>query len=373
MKSADQPMPHPRSQIYYWKCDRPAAFHGTEEQRRNIEEISAALHGAIQRRFATPSIELRSGGGQGNHATFFAVIDGVERFVRVDDGPEHDDYLDVESHVLGRVRELGLPAPLVLAVDATRREVPFAWHVIEKVDWPDLNQHWKRGVWDAESIAGEIGRSIARWQTIGVTGFGPFDPQQVRDHGRLVGFHASYEAYFRQHLARHLEFLVTRGFLREGLADEMRREIDRHSELLRLKQGCLVHKDLALWNILGSPSEIHALIDWDDTISGDPTDDISLLACFHDAPFLRNVVAGYEAVRPLPSDWRRRFWLHLLRNLLMKSVIRVGAGYFDRSDGFFLIGSGTSGADLQRFTLARLSAALEGLREDRPLESLDHA
>jgi fructosamine-3-kinase len=363
---------HPRSQIYYWKCDRPAAFHGTDEQRRNVEEISAALHSALQRHFAIIAIELRVGGGQGNHATFIAVIDGVERFVRVDDGPERDDYLNVESHVLGQVRELGLPAPLVLAVDATRREVPFAWHVIEKIDWPDLNQHWKRGLLDTALIAGEIGRAIARWQTIGVNRFGPFDPRQVRDHGQLVGFHSSYETYFRQHLARHLEFLVARRFLEESLAEEMHSEIDRHAELLKLEQGCLVHKDLALWNILGSPNEIHAWIDWDDTISGDPTDDLSLLACFHDAAFMQNVVAGYEAVQQLPSDWRRRFWLHLLRNLLMKSVIRVGAGYFDRTDGFFLIGSGTSGADLRKFTLARLSAALAGLRDDLPLESLDH-
>jgi aminoglycoside phosphotransferase (APT) family kinase protein len=245
---------HPRSQIYYWKCDRSAAFHGTEEHRRNIDDIAAALQGALERRFSTSAIELRSGGGQGNHATFVAVVDGVERFVRVDDGPERDDYLDVESFVLGRVRELGLPAPLVLAVDATRGEVPFAWHVIEKIEWPDLNQHWKRGALDTSAVADKIGRSIAGWQSIPVEGFGPFDPRQVRDQSRLVGFHQTYEAYFRQHLARHFEFLIARGFLAGAITDEMLREIDRHADLLELERGCLVHKDLALWNILGSPN-----------------------------------------------------------------------------------------------------------------------
>ena len=71
-----------------------------------------------------------------------------------------------------------------------------------------------------------------------------------------------------------------------------------------------------------------------------------------------------------PEMFRRRFWLHLLRNLLMKSVIRVGAGYFERSGGFFLIGTGASGSDLRQFTLDRLRAALDGLREDRPLSAL---
>jgi hypothetical protein len=56
--------------------------------------------------------------------------------------------------------------------------------------------------------------------------------------------------------------------------------------------------------------------------------------------------------------------------MIVKAVIRVGAGYFDRTDGFFLIGSGSSGADLKAFTSARLNAALHGLRENRPIETL---
>ena len=50
--------------------------------------------------------------------------------------------------------------------------------------------------------------------------------------------------------------------------------------------------------------------------------------------------------------------------MLVKAVIRVGAGYFERSDGFFLIGAGRSGGDLKQMTLDRLTLALRGLRED---------
>jgi len=99
-------------------------------------------------------------------------------------------------------------------------------------------------------------------------------------------------------------------------------------------------------------------------------DDLSLLACFHDAAFLERAFAGYQNVRPLPEEWRRRFWLHLLRNLIVKAVIRVGAGYFERDSGFFLIGSGDSGADLRQFTEERIALALRGLRENAGLETL---
>ena len=56
--------------------------------------------------------------------------------------------------------------------------------------------------------------------------------------------------------------------------------------------------------------------------------------------------------------------------MIVKSVIRVGAGYFDRDDGFFLIGSGSSGSSLREMTLSRLALALRGLREGGGLDIL---
>ncbi|HYI28265.1 MAG TPA: aminoglycoside phosphotransferase family protein, partial [Bradyrhizobium sp.] len=268
------------------------------------------------------------------------------------------------------VRALGLPAPRVMAIDASRQRVPFAWQVMDCVAAPDLNQLHKQGRLDLACCAGEIGEAVARWQTIAPPSFGPFDPAVLRGEDRLQGFHPLYADFFRLHLERHLRFLVERGFLSELEAREIEDEIAGHESLLALERGCLVHKDLALWNILGTETEIAAFIDWDDAISGDPMDDLSLLGCFYDGAILARAVAGYTTVRPLPSEHRRRFWLHLLRNMIVKAVIRVGAGYFDRTDGFFLIGAGSSGADLKAFTHARLATALRGLRENLDITTL---
>jgi hypothetical protein len=56
--------------------------------------------------------------------------------------------------------------------------------------------------------------------------------------------------------------------------------------------------------------------------------------------------------------------------MIVKAVIRVGAGYFDRDDGFFLIGSGSSGASLRETTQSRLAMALQGLRKGSGLDML---
>lgn len=354
-----------RGDIYYWKCDRPAAFHGTDLQT-SATDFQPQVLALLQARNPGLTIRLKDGGGQGNHRTFIARIGEADVFVRIEDGPEQDDYIETESRVQTAVRALGLRTPQILGVDASRDEVSFAWQLMEVIDHPDLNHWHKQGLLNLPRMAHEIGTAVARWQDVPVDHYGPF---QSGNNG-LKGFHASYADYFHLHLDRHLDFLTQHQFLSRAEADDIRQEIKIHEPLLNLPCGCLVHKDLALWNILGKKDEIVAFIDWDDSVSGDPMDDLSLLGCFHDGSVISQALAGYQRLKPLPAEYRRRFWLHLLRNMIVKAVIRVGAGYFDRTDGFFLIGSGSSGADLRSLTRTRLQTALHGLRTDAALATL---
>jgi fructosamine-3-kinase len=342
-----------RRDIYYWKCDRPAPFHGTQSRSEADADLAAQLEKELCRHFDTKNVVLSLGAGQGNHLTWNAEVDGKAMFVRVENGPEKDAHLAVESALLDRVREAGVATPRVFGCDASRSRVSFAWQALERVSAPDLNHWFKRGTLEVPKIAFEIGVAVARWQAITFDGFGVLDE-------KMCGYRTSYADYFHLRLDEHLRFLTERGFLVN--ADEIRVEIENHRALLDLPQGCLVHKDLALWNILGTEREIYDFIDFDDSIAGDAMDDLSLLACFHDAAFLRRAFEGYESVRALPQEHMRRFWLHLLRNMIVKAVIRVGAGYFDRDDGFFLIGSGSSGANLRRMTEEKLALALRELR-----------
>jgi len=352
-----------RRNIYYWKCDRPAAFHGTQELREPDPRMEDQLRAAVQERFPGTQIELTPANSQGNHLTWNVSLDGTPLFARVEHGPESDAQQEIESAVMARVRALGVPVPVVAAVDASRTRVPFAWQLMERIPFPDLNQWYKEGSLDQPAIAFAIGEAVATWQGIRPSGFGPFESAEACGHPR-------YEDYFLLRLEDHLGFLVEREFLNTEQRKEIERAIESHRDLLSLDHACLVHKDLALWNILGSPDRIAAFIDFDDVIGGDPLDDLSMLACFHDAAFLQQAFAGYQSILPLPDEHRRRFWLHLLRNMIVKAVIRVGAGYFDRTGAFFLIGAGSSGQDLRRMTTERIALALRGLQTNADLSIL---
>jgi hypothetical protein len=381
-----------RTDIYYWKCDRAAAFHGTEAIRPENPLMEPQLRQALERRFPGTALVLTHANGQGNHRTFRLTAEETlnaqratrnaqgsapsafdvpfEAFVRTEDGPERDNYFDVETVVTAELQKRGIPVPRVHACDCERTETPFAWQMLEYVPYPDLNQHHKQGALALAPIAETIGEAVARWQDVRTEGFGPFSAAMARAENRLVGLHPTYAAYFTLNLQGHLDFLAARAFLTPAQTETITATVARHAHLLALPQGCLVHKDLALWNILGSPDRIAVFIDWDDAISGDPMDDLSLLACFHGAPVIERALAGYARVRDLPDNHMPRFWLHLLRNMIVKAVIRVGAGYFTRNDGFYLIGTGSTGTDLEAFTRSRIETALRGLNDNLDLSIL---
>lgn len=354
-----------RHSIYYWKCDRAAAFHGTQQGvARQRPELAEAVRALLMEHLG-PVTALRDGGGQGNHLTFIGTVGTRDYFVRIEDGPEGDDYIAVESFVMAQVRACGVPTPEVYASDARRQSYPFAWQILEHVPQADMNEHLKAGTLDQPRVAAELGRLIARWQRVPVTGFGPFDVAQVVGEGRLRGWHVAYSNYHYTRLDAHLDFLTQREFLTAAKAAEIRCAFDEHRPLLALTAPVLVHKDLALWNVLGTEQKISAVIDWDDCIGGDPMDDLALLGCFHDGSFLRAAFAGYESEENFPPDHLSRFWLHLLRNMLFKAVIRLGAGYFNHDSGFFLNSATKGRRSLREETLWRIDAAFSALRDPR--------
>jgi len=355
-----------RRGIYYWKCDRPAFLHGTRDHGavRDRPDLIERLREALGRHFDTTIADLRVADSPGNHLAFLATIGDRDCFVRVEDGPEKDDYMEVESHVMAAVAQTGVPTPKIHGVDSSRSLVPFAWQAMERLPCLDLNRLQKESRLDVGITLEKVGALVAQWQTITPEGFGLFNPNTLRESDRLGGLHDSYEIYFRTRLSHHLSYLAEQEFLAPSLVRAIADAVDRHAVTLQLTHGCLVHKDLAFWNILGTEHEIRGVIDWDDCIAGDPLDDLSLLGCFYDGSMVARAFTGYTRVRPLPDNYRCRFWLHLLRNLLVKAVIRVGAGYFSQTDSLFLISAGGSGAELRRFTHNRVCKALRGLNEN---------
>lgn len=354
-----------RDNVYYWKCDRPDAFYaiGKSAEDPELKEMVKAM---ISELFGEDST-VESAGGQGNHKVFTVQIKDKSLFVRVENGRDCDNYMGIESEIIKEVGKAGVPTPKMYYVDSSRKEWPFAYQIMENVPFEDLNRLNRKGELDLRIIMTALGRYIALWQSLNYDGFGPFNAELYESGHRLKGLHKAYKEYYYLNLDKHLEFLEINDFLRKDECLRIRNLIDENSSLLEIERGCLVHKDIALWNILGTKDRITAVIDWDDSICGDPTDDISLMGCYHTGDELERLMEGYESVKRLPADFEKRFWLHLLRNMIFKAVIRVGGDYFNRGGDFFL---SEDGSKLRETTLNRLNVAIEGLEGRRHPQEL---
>ena len=178
-----------RRDIHYWKCDRRARFYGIS-RARDASVLEPELRRCLAPHTGDAEFQLEHVAAQGNHLIWIATTGTDEYFVRVEDGPERDDYLAVESWLLERLRSPQVPTPRVIACDASRRHAPFAWQILERIDAPDL-QHWYiGGQLEIDRVATAVGEAVARWQQMPVSGFGPFDT-------RVLGSEESWE-YFQQ-------------------------------------------------------------------------------------------------------------------------------------------------------------------------------
>jgi len=361
-----------RDGIYYWKSDRPsgAASLSGKINQTQLNHIIAGLQETSKRWSGNQAYKLRPTGNQGSHLICLAESEANKYFIRVEIGREADRYMEVESRLLSEVRLVGVPTPEVIFVDSTRETVPFSYQVIEYLDFPDLNTLNKRGELNLSDVSKNIGKLIATYQNIQLNGFGLFNTRLLIDEAKLVGIHQKYEDYFFLNWEQHLSQLKNAEFLSRTEVNEIREVVSLNNHLLRIERGVLVHKDMALWNVLGTSNQVKAIIDWDDAISGDPSDDISLMACFHTGAIVKNIIEGYESIRQLPQDFSSRFWLHLLRNMVVKAVIRINGGYFDKTDDFFLIGSGEDGLSLKEITKTKIEKALLGLKENLSITTL---
>jgi aminoglycoside phosphotransferase (APT) family kinase protein len=356
-----------RNDIYYWKCDSPSTLEAKQKQffkekYASPEFLELAASCIVSWKGERPA-SLKGAGCDGNHFAFLVEMKNGERvFLRGDEGQD-DDYMLAESAVMDVARAQGIPTPRThsLSVGAPGAKVNF--QILELIDRSPLDRYHKDGTLKLAEIARQIGGLLRKLHGIPTTRFGFLDTQRLKVDGSLHGLQANYASYFHTRLDEHLEYLGRTGLLDHPTLADLRSILRENEGALALEQGRLVHRDPALWNILGTATSVDALIDWDDAVSGDPADDLGMLLCFYDAPFMRPLLEGYAGHEALHAPFIRRIWLHMLRNMLWKAKLRHGMGYFEKGSSFFLNMPGQT-ASLRELTLGRIGAAMDFFKND---------
>lgn len=352
-----------RTDIYYWKCDSP--LPAEEKLKYNDKyrqaDIAPLVRQAAEHHFGAAPDAVESTGSAGNHYAYQVRYPDRTLFFRADDGKIDDDYMVAEEYAMSLVRGQGVPVPKVYVTDVTRGLIPVRYQFIEWLADPPLRKYDQEGTLERAAVGRQLGRHVARWHRVKLDGFGFLNTEELQRSKRAVGLDASLADYFHKRLADHLRFLRDAEFLSPALTREIEGLFRRHELLLNLPRGTLLHKDVAFWNVLGTPGNITAVIDWDDVVIGDPVDDIAIVKCFYDDTVMKPFLDGYREVGRLPDDFQARLSLYLVRNMLWKSVIRIFMKYFEMSGSFFILGP-ENRQSLRQFTMDRLMEGVKGLR-----------
>ena len=352
-----------RRNIYYWKCDSPQSVAEKKKsyfQDKYSQETRDAVFRACADFFAEQPAEIREVGCDGNHFAYLVDYPGKKYFFRADNGACGDEYMLAESALMKLASAAGLPVPKVYLTDCGMAKYGFRFQIMDSIPDQCLNFYHKENRLDVPKIARQLGRLLKKLHAVKLDGLGFIDTDRLQRDGVLIGIYGFNEEYFNKCLDGHFSYLSKHKLLNDGEINRIKSIFNINQELLKTQSGVLVHRDPALWNVLGTPDKITAIIDWDDAVSGDPADDIGMLRCFYGGQFMEAVFAGYFDGQPAPEDFVRRTWLYCLRNMLWKTVIRDYMGYFQKGNDFFL-NRETENKSLKEQTVGKIKQAMQML------------
>ena len=354
-----------RDNIYYWKCDngipKEIKLRGYKDDYGKTD-ISQIVIDACTSFFGKPPVKVEkfSDSQTGNHDAYRVIYEDKVYFFRADESFTTDEYLLAEKAATDLARANGVKAPIVYFVDTTKNIFPIRYSIMEYVPGSPMNLFYGDKTMDREKAARSLAHELGKLHQIKLNKFGFINTDIYKETGKIEGLDLTNKDYFFKKLNDHLIFLENSGFLDSEMIEEIRNLIAKNSYALDIEQGYMVHKDAPFWNVNGTESEVLAILDWDDVISGDPLDDLAVIKCFYQDDVWLPFIDEYQKNFSLGENASLRFWLYFLRNMIWKAVFRIDMGYFNVSSNRSFINS--SEQTLEEFTYSQIKLGIENLQ-----------
>ncbi len=210
------------------------------------------------------------------------------------DRPSGPGRVVLEAWAHQRVRELGAPAPRVLATDLGRETYPRNFIIIEKIGGVPLS--------DADLEPGarrrlirQAGWAIRAVHEIGIPGFGLLEENTYLRTAQVQGEFDSWEEFLNRLLDMALPRLRASGVISDAQAGRVEAVVAGHFDYYELGPvGHLLHGRFDPAHVLVDNGEIAGIVGFGDRCSGDPAWDLGGFLADNAAeiPFL---LAGYDA------------------------------------------------------------------------------
>ncbi len=320
-----------RSDVFYWQTDRkvtPAEAGAIWADRHNYfsdAELFERINSVLANDKLAKLIPYDSG-SQTNLGNVSSVRSGVlesgkEVIIRCFPKGIKNGYFHVEKLVADLVKDNGLPTYKTFAVHDLTDPDDLSFHVLEKLNGIALQKHLEAQPQDERELIFKTGAMMAKLNKIEVGGFGPFDNELAKT-GKLRGLHSSLESAMNAALDFNLDVLFKEGLLSATQVKSIN-SLFKGNDLLKKEKSYLVHNDFADWNVLTDGKEITAILDFDESVGGDPIQDIACWSTFFDLSRLEAFLDGYWSVSQKPNDFIDKFELYRLRYIISKMTLRI--------------------------------------------------
>ena len=149
---------------------------------------------------------------------------------------------------------------------------------------------------------------------------------------KFVGTSSSWKKFFYTNLSDHINKTYSLKVITQKSKKIIERIFSGNSMVLNKRPMVIIHNDLATRNVIFHKTKIKAILDWEDTIIGDPIWEIAFVNTFlfeeKQQKYFQSFCKGLGMdSKVLQSSYL--FWFYFLRIMLVKVATRSVSGYYN--------------------------------------------
>lgn len=276
------------------------------------------------------------------HVTYFVEgSDGKDYCFRANLGNEKPEIeLIIEKLVSDLARKNGIKSNNILHVDCTRKKYAFDFQIQEKLIGENPEHNFRGTQKDYDKISFELGQIIAKLSLVTFDGFGRFDKKIALAENRLVTTMKSNYEYITLELDTQIQEILKAKLIDSKRAEAIIKVFEKSKDLLDIKQGSMVHYDLADHNLFYDPTSfsIVGIFDWEAVCVSDPLLDLASAPTWKTLYERESLlIEGFKSITKLPDNYKEKMNLYRLRTVIWKAVhnIRFDILNKERSERFY--------------------------------------